>query len=960
MRTLHLVSHTHWDREWYLPFQLFRLKLVHLVDNLLAILDNDPDFRHFMLDGQTIVLEDYLEMRPEMEETLARFVEDGRLLIGPWYILPDEFLVSPEATIRNLLEGDCVARRFGGKVMVGYLPDTFGHIGQMPQILRGFDMKTACVWRGVPDLPCEVWWQAPDESRVLLAHLRESYSNAAGCNAADVEQFTTVLRRGREALAKETATPHLLFMYGTDHMEPHPNTSAAIAYANEHLDGDSLIHSTLPDYLEAAQENLRETGEHIPVHRGEFRDCSRSNLLPAVLSSRMWIKQRNHASQTLLEKWAEPFSTWTYFLANTPGAIIGFQPTNRLKKPAGILRNAWRLLMQNHPHDSICGCSIDQVHEEMKPRFDQVDQIGEEITRQSLEALAAQMHTDSGPDGQRSALVVFNPLQEERSDILEADVQPPDPQAGFEIVDDEGEPLPFTSTPGERSQVAYMELDREGLSSLMDMASSGALGGMTLVSMTVKRTGDLVILEPIMAENGQPDEGNLQAAMAEIMGHFSDPGVQRFVVIAYSPAWQHVRLVASGIPGCGWRTFWLRPVQTAVQEEGQPPQGILENKILRVEVSPRDGTFTLTDLRNGVVYGPCNRFVDGGDRGDEYNFNPPEEDVLVDSGMAMVKSITTQREGACQRCEIVMSLPVPASLTADRKGRRKQTSTLHITTRLEVYDDIPRLDIHTSVENMADDHRLRVHFGVPFDIDHADYDGHFEVRRRDVEKLEYDSSWMEAPRPEAPQRTFTDLSNGRFGLMLANRGLPEVEAIQTSPESAELALTLLRCVGWLSRDDLSLRRGNAGPSVATPGAQMHGRWEFDYALIPHSGGWRRAFGDAQAFNVPLRGWHTSLHEGDLPGTGHFLDVKPETFAISAIKMAEDGSGWIVRGVNLLDEEDIVHITPWRKFGRVVRVNLAEDELDELQVDEDGTVKMEIDAFQIATIKFIPVKDDDRV
>ena len=177
--SIHLLSHTHWDREWYLTFQQFRLKLVHLVDGLLDLLASDPDYQYFMLDGQTIVLDDYLHMRPENEEILRAHVQSGRILIGPWHILPDMFLVSPEAHVRNLLQGGRTARRFGYKMMIGYIPDPFGHPGQVPQILRGFGIPTAAVWRGVGDQPCEFWWQSPDGSRVLMAFLRDSYGNGA-------------------------------------------------------------------------------------------------------------------------------------------------------------------------------------------------------------------------------------------------------------------------------------------------------------------------------------------------------------------------------------------------------------------------------------------------------------------------------------------------------------------------------------------------------------------------------------------------------------------------------------------------------------------------------------------------------------------------------------------------------------------------------------------------------------
>ncbi len=197
MHTLHLVSHTHWDREWYLTYQQFRLKLVHLVDLLLDILDREEDYRYFMLDGQTIVLDDYLQVRPERESDLRRYIQNGRILIGPWYILPDEFLVSPEATVRNLLEGDRDARRFGPKMRVGYIPDPFGHIGQLPQILRGFAIETASVMRGLGDEPNEFWWQAPDGSRVLMAYLRGGYGNAAGSFSADFAGFKNEAERLR-------------------------------------------------------------------------------------------------------------------------------------------------------------------------------------------------------------------------------------------------------------------------------------------------------------------------------------------------------------------------------------------------------------------------------------------------------------------------------------------------------------------------------------------------------------------------------------------------------------------------------------------------------------------------------------------------------------------------------------------------------------------------------------------
>ena len=172
-RRVHIVPHTHWDREWYSPYQTFRLRLVDLLDQLLPQLEGDPSYAHFLLDGQMAVVDDYLAVRPEAEPRLRALAATGRMAMGPWYALPDEFLVSGETLVRNLQRGLRVASRFGGAMDVGYLPDMFGHVAQMPQLLRLFGYEHAVVWRGVPSAidRSGFWWTAPDGSTVRAEYL---------------------------------------------------------------------------------------------------------------------------------------------------------------------------------------------------------------------------------------------------------------------------------------------------------------------------------------------------------------------------------------------------------------------------------------------------------------------------------------------------------------------------------------------------------------------------------------------------------------------------------------------------------------------------------------------------------------------------------------------------------------------------------------------------------------------
>jgi alpha-mannosidase len=218
VRRVAIVPHTHWDREWYGSFQDFRLNLVDLFDALLPLLESDDGYAHFMLDGQTAVVDDYLEIRPEAEDRLRALASAGRISMGPWYILMDEFLASGETIIRNLQMGLLRGSAFGGSMAVGYLPDMFGHIAQMPQILRQAGFTDAVVWRGVPSAITRTGfiWEAPDGSAVRAEYLPDGYGNGA------------VLPEDAKALVQRTADlfeetgdwllGDLLCMNGSDHL----------------------------------------------------------------------------------------------------------------------------------------------------------------------------------------------------------------------------------------------------------------------------------------------------------------------------------------------------------------------------------------------------------------------------------------------------------------------------------------------------------------------------------------------------------------------------------------------------------------------------------------------------------------------------------------------------------------------------------------------------------------------
>jgi 2-O-(6-phospho-alpha-D-mannosyl)-D-glycerate hydrolase len=438
LRRFFVVPHTHWDREWYWPFERFRLRLARVVDELLKVLERDPAFRSFTLDGQAIVLEDYLELRPEHESRLRALIAAGRLEVGPVYVQPDEFLVGGEALIRNLLIGRAVCERFGAApAPAAYLPDGFGHPCQLPQILAGFGIETLLFSRGLGDQLDEIGvvfnWQAPDGSAVRAFQLLPGYGNFAG-----VDDLTSAIARV-EALADRFA-PDLaragiddfLLCNGEDHVAVQPEVPHLCAALEQSFPGVSFRVASYADYV-------REVDPHkLPTWCGELVGGRLQNVLRGVNSARLYIKQVNERAERRL---LEVETLWSLRCLREGG---GF--------PVSDFALAWRELLRCHPHDSICGCSCDEVHRDMLVRYESLERTLGVLEEQALEA---------GEVGQDLSVGIVNPLPYRRSLVVErAGAEPALVELdGFAARTVELEPTrsPVTSQPG---YPAAIESDR--------------------------------------------------------------------------------------------------------------------------------------------------------------------------------------------------------------------------------------------------------------------------------------------------------------------------------------------------------------------------------------------------------------------------------------------------------------------------------------------------------------------
>ncbi len=423
-KMIHVIPHSHWDREWYMPFEQHRMRLVSLLDDALLQCEKDPDY-YFLTDGQTILFEDYLAIRPENRQRVCRAIISGQLSYGPQYILPDTYLADGESQVRNHLIAITEAEQWTGPssatepvlpdffLALGYFPDTFGNTAQSPQILKEFGFTSAIVGRGFPAdrIGSEFLWQAPDGSAVFTHQFADWYCNGKDLTA-DVAGLTNCFGNAK----KRTRSSHWLLMNGCDHQPLQKNLRQVMTSLNNQQ-SDSLFFSTPLRFLQALQSEPHTRQTFV----GEARNQSRTNGLGLedVYSSRLYLKQANFRASHALECYAEPLAALAHALADAP-------------YPKALLDRAWKLLLQNQVHDDICGCSVDAVHQDMMIRFRQVHDLCEPISVAAMDRLIEKIHIPLA-DGNERALVVFNPTPYPRTEVIEAQVDFPETCSIHEI-----------------------------------------------------------------------------------------------------------------------------------------------------------------------------------------------------------------------------------------------------------------------------------------------------------------------------------------------------------------------------------------------------------------------------------------------------------------------------------------------------------------------------------------------
>jgi hypothetical protein len=787
---LYVVTHTHWDREWYHTAERFRQRLVRLVDELLD--DPPPVGESFLLDGQAIVLEDYLAMRPERAAELANLLREGRVEAGPWYVLADELIPSGEALVRNLLVGRDVVRRLRGEPPpVLYCPDSFGHPAILPDLAAGFGCDLIILWRGfggssdegnAPALsaveageakghigsvvvPSEaaalseaegkdphhapraisrdvVRWRGASGNAVLVYHLPPDGYEFGSSLPVDSSDAAARWTRILDVLAPRTTTGSAILLNGADHHARQRDLGAALS---------ALAHAAAP--VRARASSLTEAahaivaasaGAAIEEVAGEFRDSyGYTWTLQGTLGTRAAQKRRNALAERLLVRDVEP---WIALSEGGGDAVT-----------RALLNAAWRTLLQAHPHDTLCGASIDAVADAFDARLASADEQSRSLREDAQLRLIGhdRERARASSSAWRPAVLLRNAVARTRGGVAELTLH----ATLADIAVGPGSAL----RQGARRRAPAWRVDRVPLQIL-------------------SRSETVALTE---SSRAYPDADLVTQARA--LGWVESIG-------GY--------VVESRLHGGRTRSEVPNPVVASAH--------VLDNGRLRVEVGV-DGEVSFEDRELGRIVTNVVSLERAADVGDLYT-------------PALRESIPVEKP---RRIRLVHRGPLRGEIAIDYAiGARTSNPAGFCRLSIQLDADSRALRVLVRGDNRSRDHRLRLRVATALTDSTTIADAAFlPVARRPLTKGSRDEA-MEHVVPTAPLHRWVARFAGGAGVALVSDGLAEYE----TTSDGDIFVTLIRAVGELSRVDLPERPGHAGWPASTPAAQSIGPYEARFAV----------------------------------------------------------------------------------------------------------------------------------
>jgi alpha-mannosidase len=923
-KVFHIISNTHWDREWRFSFQRNRQMLVDMIDALLVILETEVKYKVFHLDSQSIVLKDYLEIKPQNRSRIEKLVKEKRLLIGPWYILPEEFQVGGENLIRNLLLGHKTSKQFGRVSKIGYSPFSWGQISQLPQIYKEFGIDLIMFYRGVNSIDspkAEFLWEGADGTHAISSRFstmprynfyfyiyrpvvhKEDFSSVeynwerggTPFHFADNEQkeedyfilspidtyYEEMIEPSVNAIIEKQVndftTPHVIWMEGHDSSGPNVKTVNIIQDIQKRFPGIEVRHSSLETYAKEVFSSVNI--EKLKKVKGERRsaqfDLRSGNLYGYTTSARMYLKQKNYEAEQWLQFYAEPF--------NVISGILGRDIKDL------YVDYSWEQIIQNSAHDSIGGCSLDAIHEDMMFRYKQSIEVSKGVFERSVKYLVNNISTASFAKGNKIEneifLVVINPNLSLRDGIAEAYVD-----------------VPFS-------------ID---------------LGGIKIISADGKE------LEYQMISRKQ-----CQPVLEQMIDR-----PMYFNMVRYN-----IYLSAQNIPPLGYKTLKVVPVKAkkaVIKQALGAMQNKLENKFLKVTIN-KNGTFSLTVKPAGKIYTNLGYFADEGENGHAWVHQTALPVITTLQSNPKVKLIT---HGSLRNTfKISHKLLVPKYLN-ERKKKNFKKGSIEVDLFLTLDHNGKHLEVKIDVNNNAESHRLRIMFPTKLNARYSYGEGQFDVVERLLERPDT-KNWVEQPMYDFPMHQFVDLTDKKDGFAVLPNGLKEYEVLNDKEKT--LAVTLIRgfesVIAPSSKQDYSYQKGS----------QCLGKSSYRLAVYPHKANWitGEVYKEALNFSNPLRLVQIGKANGNLPLELSFLKFSSKNLQFSSFKKSEnDDDVFVLRVFNPTGKTITSKLTFYQSIKQAELVSLEEVFKEKISLNNPNTFTITLTKRKIATVKLYFEKKEE--
>lgn len=841
-----VVSNTHWDREFRFSFEKTRHNLLVMMDTTLDILESDPEYHSFTMDGHSIMIDDYLEMRPERREQVEKFVKEGRLIIGPYYTLPEEFTISHESLVRNLMLGKETVEKYGGKVgTVAYTPASWGQTGQYPQILVDFGLDKMMFYRGLShhEAPAEYVWEGVDGTRMLASRFalycrynwyyqvhravsrnrvwskdykwgefdEAPFRRADGFigSAINYDLKAPTAYYEKENLKKAIldmleeekghfTTPVFLGMNGHDISVAFPRESEVIKDANKMFGGEiEFEHTNLEKFWEDAGKYLDK--DKMTLLKGERRAYLKEGrwtfLMPATISARTYLKQADFNAYTQLAYFAEPLN-----------AMAG-------NESGKYLERGWRYLISNHTHDANGGCAPDCVCKDIEYRYRKANDIGEIVSEDAMVEIAKNL----SPEGQEQdvlQLIVYNTLPYERDVIVPLDMEIPS-----------------------------------------EYGNGISIEGAKLQLITSQKSS-------IFVDNIWDVPTILDSMNHRVYAKFEK------------------------VPAFGYKTFEIKKnPHKLLKRPGIAVHNTLENSKLKVTVNG-NGSIDVLYKETGKVYKNLNYLTSQGEIGNAWNHKAPELDRKYNTLGNAARVYVTESGELTGSIVAEYDFEVPESCEVNPSDSYTKIP-VRITYTLDEGAD--NVKVNVALTNNAKDHWLRANFPTDIETDVSIADSHFDIVKRAIE-IPDSTGWVEQAFGTHPLRTFVTVTDGKNGLAVMPKGLFEYEVFDDKNKT--VAVTLIRAC----RIKLAVSEEKI-TELPDDGVQCPGKQVFEYAISFYKDNYSELPNKAAEYFAPVKCAVTGRGKGTLPRENSLVSIDNKNLHVTSIKRANDGNGIIVRMYN---------------------------------------------------------------